>query len=428
MKKYNVLVFPCGTEIANEVINSLKYHKYFRLVFASSEEKSYCNYRGQEVNFLPYASNANFTKEVNLLCKKKNIDFIVPAHDDVALKLSTIENEINAKVIGQNQFINEIVRFKDVTYNYFQDILPIAKIYKTIPLEEEFPVFVKPIRGQGSQNAVLLNTILEYDNFFTKFNKEEFIVMEYLDGDEFTIDCFSDNGTVLYVGARTREKSTRGISVQSTYVNDQKLVAEFNRYASIISKKLEMHGIWFYQMKYDKNNNLKLLEIGPRVSGTMMLNRARGVNFIELALYQKLGYPVEVICNDIEISLARSLVPIYKHNIEYNHLYIDFDDTLYVDEKYINSDIVKLIIDAKNRDKKVFLITKNKKNNLVTVLHRYGLTHLFDEIIHLTDNDSKIEHMAEKSLLIDDSFTERKEAIEAGYFAYSIDNIDVFLR
>ena len=107
-------------------------------------------------------------------------------------------------------------------------------------------------------------------------------------------------------------------------------------------------------MKYNSNGELKLLEIGVRVSGTMMLNRVRGVNFVELALYQKLGFDIEVVFNNIEVSLARALIPKYKCNVEYENLYIDFDDTLFLEEKYINTNLIKLIFQAKNKNKKVY--------------------------------------------------------------------------
>jgi hypothetical protein len=251
--------------------------------------------------------------------------------------------------------------------------------------------------------------------------------MEYLNGDEFTIDCFSDKGDLLYAGGRTREKMTRGISVQSTLVIDKALTEQFQQFADIISQKIEMHGLWFYQMKLDQNGKLKLLEIGPRVSGTMMLNRSRGVNFVELALFQKLGFPVEVVFNDIEISLGRALVPKYKTNIEYDNLYIDFDDTLFLDEKYINTDLMKLIFQAKNENKNVYLITKNKKNNLTKTLHKFGMSHIFDDILHIRDTDKKVNYMEENSLLIDDSFQERKEAIKSGLYAFGNDAIDMLI-
>jgi carbamoyl-phosphate synthase large subunit len=428
MRKYNVLVFPCGTEIANEIINSLKYNKYFNLVFASSETLSYCNYRGKEVNFLPYVNDDSFLNKLKKLIDLKKIDFIIPAHDDVAFALSQLEDKIKAKVIGQSKNVNEIVRFKDKTYKYFNNILPIGKIFNETPKEEDFPVFTKPKKGQGSFKALILNDLDEYNSFFKQNKKDEFIIMEYLPGQEFTIDCFSDKGKVLYYGARTREKTTRGISIQSTLITDVSLNREFKKYADLISKKLNMHGIWFYQMKFDKNGNLKLLEIGPRVSGTMMLNRVRGVNFVELAIYQKLGFNIEVVFNDIEVSLARALVPTYKTNINYDNLYIDFDDTLIIDEKYINTDLVKLIFQAKNEGKNVYLITKNKKNNLAKFLHKFGITNIFDDIIHLNENDEKIFYMKKNSVLIDDSFTERKKAINEGIYAFGNDSIELFIK
>ena len=426
MKNYNVLIFPCGTEVGNEVINSLKNHKYFRLKFASSEKKSYCNFRGKEVHYLPYVSDEFFVRELNDLIIKEEIDFIVSGHDDVAYALAKIEEIILAKVIGQSYKVNNIVRFKDVTYEFFKNSLPIATIFETIPSKKDFPVFVKPIRGQGSQNALKLADLERYNDFFKNFDIKEFIVMENLSGEEFTIDCFSDKGKTLYFGARTREKTTRGITTQSTFITDEDLNKEFKKYADTISKELNLHGIWFFQMKFDKNNQLKLLEVGPRVSGSMMLSRARGVNFIELAIFQKMGFPVEVVFNDIEISLGRALLPIYTHNIKFNKLYIDFDDTLFLDEKTINVDIIKLIFQAKNQLKEVILITKNKKNNLTTTLHKYGITNIFDEIIHLRDIDSKASYMFEKSLLIDDSFQERKEVILSGHYAYGVDALSLF--
>ena len=178
-------------------------------------------------------------------------------------------------------------------------------------------------------------------------------------------------------------------------------------------------------MKFNKNRELRLLEIGSRVSGTMMLNRARGVNFIELAIYQKLGHSVEVIVNDIEVSLARALVPIYKHNIEFDNLYVDFDDALLLDKKYINTEIMKLIFQVKNEGKKVYLITKNKNFNLADTLHKFGITNVFDEIIHLNENEKKVSYMKKKSVLIDDSFSERKEAMRNGIYALGIDNLKI---
>ena len=427
MRDYTLLIFPCGTEIANEIIESLKHHKYFHTVFASSERGSYCEFRGKPVHTLPYVTDTAFEDSLKELVEKEGIDFIIPAHDDVAYVLSHLEGALGEKVLGQSAEVNEIVRFKDRTYAFFADTLPIAELYDT-PKAIRYPCFVKPKRGQGSADAFLIEDERAYARFTERFDPNEFVVMEYLPGEEYTIDCFSDRGCLLYSGGRTREKTTRGISVISSWVCDENLQKEFRHYAQRISEKLHLHGLWFFQMKKDANGKLRLLEIGPRVSGTMMLNRARGVNFVELALYQKLGFGVEITPNDIEVSLGRALVPRYKCNIEYKNLYIDFDDTLFLEEKYINTDLMKLIFQAKNEEKSVYLITKNKKNNLAKTLHHFGITHIFDGIIHLGEEEKKVEHMQKDSILIDDSFAERAEAIRCGFYAFSIDSIDILTR
>lgn len=427
MKIYNILVFPCGTEIANEIINALKFNKYFKIKLASSEKMSYCNFRNKEIHILPYVTDDKFINDLTEVINKEKIDFIIPAHDDVALTLSHIEEVLDVDIIGQNRGINEIVRFKDKTYDYFKDILPIADVY-----EKEgdivFPFFVKPKRGQGSQESFLIKDQQEFEYFKKQYLSDEFVWMEYLSGDEFTIDCFSDKGDLLYAGGRTREKMTRGISVQSTFITDKILDEQFQKFAEVISQKLEMNGLWFYQMKLDANGKLKLLEIGARVSGTMMLNRSRGVNFIELALFQKLGISVEVVYNNVEIALGRALAPKYKHNIEYENLYIDFDDTLFLDERYINTELMKLIFQAKNKNKNVYLITKNKKNNLAKALHMFGISHIFEDILHIQDSDQKINYMKKSSVLIDDSFNERKEAIHNGFYAFGLDNFNILIE
>lgn len=427
MQKQNILVFPSGTEIANEIIGALKNNKAYNLIFASSADIDYSSFLSYERYYLPYVSDDEFLEELNALIRDKEVDYIIPAHDDAAYYLSKLEGLLCAKVIGQNFEINEVVRFKDKTYDIFKGILPIAQIFDNqLPSESDFPVFVKPKKGQGSFDAVRLNNLTELDSFFDTRVIEDYVIMECLTGDEFTIDCFSDRGNLIYSGARTREKVTKGISVLSSLVTDKFLKNEFQDYASRISSHLGMHGLWFFQMKFNKDGQLRLLEVASRVSGTMMLNRVLGVNFLELAILQKQGYlDLEIAFNNIQLSLARALVPVYKHDIVYENLYIDFDDTLFLNEKTINAELMRLIFEAKNENKFVYLLTKNKKNNLASVLNKFGISSVFDNIYHLREDEKKTDFMRPYSVLVDDSFTERKNAIAAGHIAFGVDNFSV---
>jgi hypothetical protein len=73
---------------------------------------------------------------------------------------------------------------------------------------------------------------------------------------------------------------------------------------------------------------------------------------------QELGYDVEIICNSFDIELDRRYKSSYKVNINYNYVYIDFDDTLIIDGK-INSIAMRFIYQSVNRGVKIVLLTKH---------------------------------------------------------------------
>ena len=422
MTKKKVLIFPYGTEISYEIENSLINHKEFELVCASSDPQI-IGFHNPNCLLLPYVYKENFVQKINQLINDHNIDFIIPAHDDACLKLSNEQEKINKLVIGQSKEVNQIVRSKRKTYSFFEGILPLANIFDKLSADINFPIFVKPDVGQGSINTEKVETYVDAIKLSEKKKMPNYIYMEYLPGLEYTVDCFSQNGEVLYSGPRLRNTTRQGIATISETVRSDELNTLLNGYAKKISERLALHGAWFFQVKLDAMSIPKLLEIGPRVSGSMGLNRARGVNFIELSLHQALGRKVSVVFNELPLAIKRTLSLHLKHNYEYKNLYIDFDDTLLLEEIYINPDVIKLIVQEKNKGKKIYLLTKNVKNNLTETLRKSGLMNIFDEIMHIGVDVKKSSCMHPSSMLIDDSFAERKDAIEHGHFAIGLDCI-----
>jgi carbamoyl-phosphate synthase large subunit len=111
--------------------------------------------------------------------------------------------------------------------------------------DDNFPLFTKPDIGYGSRNSSIVRD-RESLNYAFKNDADEKIVLEYLPGEEFTIDCFSDlNHKILFAGARKRSRTRVGISVATeiTEVEEASVIAEK------ISQALKMNGAWFFQLK-----------------------------------------------------------------------------------------------------------------------------------------------------------------------------------
>ena len=234
------------------------------------------------------------------------------------------------------------------------------------------------------------------------------LLLEYLPGPEYTIDCFTDrHGNLRFAGARERVRIMNGISVHSRPVHGP----EYRSMAEVINGRFSFRGMWFFQAKRNRDGFLSLMEIAPRIAGAMALYRNTGVNFALLSLYDAMGLDVELLPNMFSIEMDRALHARFSVNLDYRHLYIDFDDCLVCDG-HVNTQAMALIYQCIDRGVKVHLVTRHK-GSLQDALSLYRATALFDEVIHITNGEPKAWYIRhEDSIFIDDSFAERKSVLQ----------------
>lgn len=402
----NVLVFPCGSEIGLEIHRALTGSTHFTLFGANSVNDHgrfvYKNY----IPGLPFVESPNFIAEINKVVEAYNIDFIFPAHDSAVLKMAENLNSINASVVTSCEETCQICRSKKETYALFKKLIPTPYVYNRDD-EMEYPIFLKPDIGQGAKGTYKVQTSEEV-NFYTKLDPT-LLCLEYLPGKEYTVDCFTDrNGELLFAEGRQRARVFGGISVNSKLVVDER----FQRFAKIINETLVFRGVWFFQLKERIDGELVLMEISPRIAGTMALFRMLGVNFAQLSLFDRMDINVDVLISNIDIEIDRALIARYSINYNYDWVYVDFDDTIIVNG-LVETNVMKFLYQSKNFGKKVTMLTRHK-GNINEELRRFAICRtLFDEIIVLENKESKSDYITNlNSVFIDDSFAERKEVFD----------------
>lgn len=407
MKK-RVAVFPAGSEIGLEINNALKYSTHFD-VYGLSSVPCHASYVfSNYIEGLPYFSSDNFIEELNKVIDENKIDFIYPAYDDIQLYLTEHRNELHAEIVTSELNTVQICRSKKKTYDFFRDCDFIPKYYSVTDKIKTYPVFIKPDIGQGAQGAKLIQNQTELD-YAIKENSH-IIICEFLSGEEYTIDCFTDNDGCLRVcRMRNRNRIKSGISVSSESLP---LPEEIHAIAIKINQRLNFCGAWFFQLKKNSDGKFRLLEIAPRIAGTMGLSRNAGINFPLLTLFCQMDVPIDIIENTFKIEVDRALVSCYKVNIQYDTVYVDLDDTLIMNEK-VNTVIIQYLYQTVNQGKKRILLTKHAKNVSETLAKAKIAEELFDEIIKIQPDDEKQNHIKEtNAIFIDDSFSERKKVCQ----------------
>ncbi len=423
-KVNNVLIFPAGSEIAFEIFNALKYSKFVNVYGATSaNDHSELVYKNL-IKGLPYIKDKGFIYSLNEVVEKYNIDYIFPAYDEAQCYLMENQQYIKAKIVSAPYDTVNLCRSKKDTYEFFKDEDFIPKTFDSIEKVKNFPVFVKPTRSQGSQGATLINNKNQLVEAVE--SDDSLVICEYLPGEEYTIDCFTNkNGKLLSAKMRSRDRIKMGIAVRSRIVEMPQKVFEI---ANKINDKLKFIGAWFFQIKKNINGEFRLLEISPRVPGTMGLSRNLGINYPVLTLFAMDGYDVTISDNQYNILLDRAFYSAYKIDIEYQTIYLDFDDTLIINDK-VNTNLISFIYQSLNKGKDIILLSKHTTDIYID-LEKYHIDKsIFSKIIVIKQEDEKSNYIDKKdAIFIDDSFAERKKVKENCQIAtFDVDMIEALI-
>ncbi len=404
---FGVLILPGGTEIGLELRRALGDLKEVELAGAGAPDDTHGPFAYRRWAQVPSVTTPGWVEALNGVIDELAIDFVFPAHDDVLLALAEQAARIRARIVTSPARTCRISRSKRATYQLLDGALPVPKVFPSPDEVTRFPVFAKPDRSQGSRGAVEVHDAAELERAVAAGSD---LVMEFLPGAEFTVDCFSDRERgVLFARSRPRLRTRAGISMATrTVAADGTPLA----YANAIASRLKLHGAWFFQLREDADGRPRLLEVAPRIAGTSAMHRVTGINFALLSLYEQLREPLDVVTNPIEAELDRALVNRYRHDLRYSTVYVDLDDTLTVHGR-VNTRLVALLYQALGDGHRLVLLTRHRFDVSET-LKRFRLSELWDDVIHITDDrQSKSDFIGEPdAILIDDSFSERRAASE----------------
>ncbi|HHY39214.1 MAG TPA: ATP-grasp domain-containing protein [Clostridia bacterium] len=232
------------------------------------------------------------------------------AKDGIKIAVSELEGLqiANNKARLYEELLKTEVR--DIVPRYERVFSPsaLASISQKLGYPER-KVCVKPAFGKGSRGYRVLDG--SADRFVQYINEKpdstlttlpdllsvvdghqlpELLVMEYLPGDEWSVDVLAQHGQALIVIPRRRNVTSKGIAIDSTIEENKELI----QLARDIVQLLGLSFCINIQFRYDMAGKPKVLEINPRVSGTIVAATAAGVNLPYLCVKLCLGEEFEV--------------------------------------------------------------------------------------------------------------------------------------
>jgi len=218
---------------------------------------------------LPRISSDDYMECLTGICEENEVDALIPTIDTELPVLSSNKKEIEksgTKILISDKEVIDLCASKKKTSDFFQknDIRTPGLISEEDIKNGDlpFPLFIKPDFGSASMNTFLIKNSRELC-FFRDYIKDP-IVMEFIDGDEYTIDCFVDfNQNIVSIVPRLRIETRGGEVSKAKITLDPQIIKETER----ILANLKAIGPITLQCIKDKTGKIYFIEINPRFGG-----------------------------------------------------------------------------------------------------------------------------------------------------------------
>jgi len=325
MKNVTVVVTGATAPGFVSIVRALKRSKHYKFEIVGTDYRlnpSSVAFADQTY-VLPDNRSSEFAGALADKCEEVDAEVLLPIRTDDQMPIcSNLQRFRNAGVepaiVVTSPYLMDIILNKRKLMEYARDVIRVRvpKFEKAATAQEleeavkrlgypEKPVVVKPSLSNGSRGFRILDEHIDRRRMFFEEKPTgiystltnvladvgdtfpELLVMEYLPGDEYTVDVLCRKGITFQVLPRLRTKMTGGITTGGILARDERFDAIDHLSRSLVEGLGASYNLGL-QVKCDVNGVPQMLEINPRLQGTTIISVEGGVNIPEMMVMMAL--------------------------------------------------------------------------------------------------------------------------------------------
>lgn len=235
---------------------------------------------------LPWASDSDFVGKMADLCRRLGIDLLVPGVDEELLALAR-----NSNVLAPTRLLLPHADYVETMLDKLHMVMSLSEKKIPVPLSRtladdlkgfRFPCISKPRSGRGSRDVRVLNSIADAMSLNSTLGNaaEKMLVQDKVEGVEYTVQMVADAKRRLCAIVPVRVGIKRGITIRAETEAEPRVIAACHA----IHQAIPTEGCYNIQLMLTTGGNVLPFEINPRISTTLCLVVAAGIDPVSIFL------------------------------------------------------------------------------------------------------------------------------------------------
>ena len=325
LKKYSVLVTGAAAPGFVSIVKALRASTTYDMKLIGSDYIETLSSKEfvEHSYVLPDNRSPEFAESLLDLCVKMSVDVVLPIRTDdqipICKKLGEFRKAgVEPAIVATDPDLLESLLDKRKLMEYCSKVIGLETpdfLYSTEKdglrhaVEKlgypDVPVAIKPSYSMGSRGLRILDDKIDrrkhffdekpsgiystLDDVLASIGEEfpEILAMEYLPGNEYTVDVLCRKGQTFAVVPRLRKRMTGGITTSGVVVKDHNYES-IKRSVELIVEGFGLSYNVGTQFRESNTGTPLLLEVNPRLQGTTTMSVAAGVNIPEMMVQMAL--------------------------------------------------------------------------------------------------------------------------------------------
>lgn len=340
MNDITVLITACGNVYMPGITSAIKNNgeRKIRLIGADMNKDDTILQMVDTYYQVPRADSNNYVDCIYEICKKERVNIIIPIMSVELEALSkakesfekigttiSISSYDSLKIANNKLELFKFIKTNKISSPNFYEVNCIDDVDKAIETIG-YPIVFKSCDGSGSRGFriidpsksrfdILFNekptsayiTLKEFKETLSEGTMPKMLAMEYLPGDEYTVDMLVENGEVRYSMCR------KGLWIQTSVILDGVVEEqpEIIELCNKVASKLKLYGNIGFDVKKRADGTPIIMECNPRATAGVSEFTASGVNLLYLCIKMIIGEKLPKINPKYGITMVRRYYEMY---------------------------------------------------------------------------------------------------------------------